>query len=235
MSWISTHLSAQVLVGCRCGPRRFPADLALEVVGHQLDSGHHWWILVECQNCLARVAFGESVDARPRVKCHNRTYLIRAPQLVRGTQVRHVLDEDPLLHFRSIQSRQRRGRPRFPTRTRARRHAQYFDRTTASGCTVTIQARPIKSVQQTGHIESTGNSSKTQTNGLVNTTQLAPGTPNLGSTPHNMVNEQDLQKGSKHYPPSPFYLPRCCICNGTGRDGRGIYTTCHGLGYLRNR
>jgi hypothetical protein len=87
---------AQVVVGCNCACRfrHFPADPALTVLARGA-SQRHWWILVECELCGARQAFGES-DTPIQLRWQGAKYAIRAVQFRLRTVVQERNTKDPL-------------------------------------------------------------------------------------------------------------------------------------------
>jgi hypothetical protein len=99
------HVSrrAQAVVGCHCSCRfrYFPVDPDLVVVARSTDSPNSWWILVECQVCEVRRAFGETYRSYMTLRWRGAKYPIRPVQF----RLQHIVwvgtmsDDLPLSAF----------------------------------------------------------------------------------------------------------------------------------------
>jgi hypothetical protein len=92
---------AQVLVGCSCAcrVRYFPGDPALVVLAQSKGLRDSWWVLVECQICGERRAFGETAKSHIPLRWRDEKYPIRPAQfrLMSAVRERTIYDDAQLL------------------------------------------------------------------------------------------------------------------------------------------
>jgi hypothetical protein len=92
--------TAQVVVGCSCACRLryFPGDPALVVLAQSKALRESWWVLVECQICGERRAFGEAAKSHIPLRWRGAKYPIRPAQfrLMIAVRERTIYDDAPL-------------------------------------------------------------------------------------------------------------------------------------------
>lgn len=90
MAAVTTLIGAQVLVGCACPCkiRHYPSDPLLSVLAHGQSRRAAWWVLIECQACGSKIAFGETISPAIAVRMNGERFFIRTAQVIRKTCVR---------------------------------------------------------------------------------------------------------------------------------------------------
>ena len=88
MNRFVSRQKAQVIVGCMCPCRRryYPTDPELLTLA-QSRNARDWWVLVECQVCGNRLAFGEINRPHVALRFENAKYPVRPVQIRRQTYI----------------------------------------------------------------------------------------------------------------------------------------------------
>src|SRR5262245_49788753 len=91
---------AQAVVGCSCTCRQryFPGDPALLILARSPGQRESWWVLVECQICGERRAFGETTGSYVTLRWRRESYPIWPVQfrLMSAVRQRTVHDDTPV-------------------------------------------------------------------------------------------------------------------------------------------